>query len=162
VVLAAAVGVVLMFQLDRVAVDGPHLQVIGDLPAPFEPLPEVTRSAADGALRLGAVGIAAGSGLTAWLEFELLRRRLAGLAGMAGRVRMGGGQLGRTLLAGVAAAVVAAGMRRLVLDLDLHPIPTAVLGLAPAGAVYLGLALALRVPEGSALVRPLRRLRRGG
>ena len=157
VVLAAALGVLLMFQLDRVAIDGPGLDVIGDLPAPIAPLPEVTRSAGDGPLRLGAVGIAAATGLAAWLELALLRRRLASVTGP---VRIGGGHLVPTVAAALAAAAVAAALRQLVLDL--HPIPGAVLALGPAGLVYLAVTAALRVPEAGAVLRPVSRLVRRG
>ncbi len=73
---------------------------------------------------------------------------------------MGGGHLLRTMVAGLGAAATAAAMRQVVLDLP--PIPAAILGLAPAGVVYLLLALALRVPEAPVLLGPLRRFRRRG
>jgi putative peptidoglycan lipid II flippase len=157
VVVAVVLGIVLMFQLDRIAIVGPGFDVIGDLPAPMRPLPEATRSSDDGPLRLGAVGIAAAAGLAAWLELALLRRRLAPVTGS---VRLGGGHLGRTVVAAGAAAAVAAGLRQLVLDL--HPIAGAVIALTPAGLVYVALTRLLRVPEADALVRPLGRFVRRG
>ena len=68
VVVAAAVGVVLMFQLDRIGLVGPGIDGLLFLerpPAPLAPLSAAART--DGALRLGAVGLAAASGTAAWL-----------------------------------------------------------------------------------------------
>ena len=62
VVVAAAVGVVLMFQLDRIGLVGPGIDGLLFLerpPAPLAPLSAAART--DGALRLGAVGLAAGA-----------------------------------------------------------------------------------------------------
>src|SRR5690606_10719434 len=59
VAVAAGVGAVAMFQLDRVGITGPGLdglRSLGDLPAPLAPLPEALRDG--GGLRLGAVGLA--------------------------------------------------------------------------------------------------------
>ena len=155
VVLAAAVGVVLMFQLDRVAIDGAGFDV-GDLPAALEPLPRSVRDDPD-RLRLGAVGLAVAAGTLSWLELALLRRRVASLVGP---VRLGGGVLGRTAVAAAAAAAVAGLLRQAVLDLP--TIPGALAALAPAAVVYLAVATALGLPEAAALLRPLRRSGRQG
>lgn len=71
-VVAAAVGVALMFPADRLqildgALSGSGLQ--------FGPLDTSVRDVA-GSRRLGAVGLAAGSAFGAWIELSLLRRRL--------------------------------------------------------------------------------------
>lgn len=90
VTVAGVVGVVLMFQLDRVVLDGSGLtglDAVGDLPAPLRPLSESARSDAGG-LRLGAMGLALGSAAGAWLELALLRRRHRSIAG---QLRMSGG-----------------------------------------------------------------------
>ena len=150
VVLAAAVGVVLMFQLDRVAIDGAGFDV-GDLPAALEPLPRSVRDDPD-QLRLGAVGLAVAAGTMAWLELVLLRRRVVALVGP---VQLGGGVLGRSAVAAGVAAAVAALLRQLVLDLP--TIPAALLALVPAALVYLVMASALGLAEAAALTRPLRR-----
>lgn len=78
VLASLAIGASLMFPMDRLAVGG---------------------------LRLGAVGLAFGSAVGAWLEYALLRRRLARHLGPHGPK---GGSLARVLLAGLAA--VAAGL----------------------------------------------------
>jgi putative peptidoglycan lipid II flippase len=82
VALSIVVGLSLMFPLDRVALDGS--------PAGRE------------ALRLGAVGLAAGGSAGAWLEYVLLRRRLGRLIGPHGP---GGRALGSLALAGAAGAL---------------------------------------------------------
>lgn len=148
VVVAATVGVVLMFQLDRVGLAGPGvdgLLLLERLPAPLAPLPVAART--DGALRLGAVGLAAASGTAAWLELALLRRRLA-RAGA--RVRLGGGTLGRLVIAAAAAALVAAALRPVVAELQL--IPALLLAGAPTGLVYVSTSRLLGVPEAVTLV----------
>ncbi len=157
VTVAALVGLVLMFQLDRVGLVGPGVDGVLFLerpPAPLAPLPEAVR--ADGALRLGAVGLAAASGAAAWLELALLRRRLRqhGIS-----VHVGGGTLGRLLLAAGAAAVVGLALRPAATALA--PLPGLVLAGAPTGATYLAVAFSLRVPEARTLVSGgVRRLRR--
>jgi putative peptidoglycan lipid II flippase len=150
VVLAAGLGVVLMFQLDRIVLDGTGLVGLAGfdaLPAPLSPLPEGVRVAGDSILRLGAVGLAVASGIAAWLEVVLLRRRLTA---SIGRVRLGGGHLGRILLATGLAAAIAVGLRGAV-D-HLHPVAALALAGGPAGAAYLLATTALGVPEARALV----------
>ncbi|MGI8759460.1 MAG: murein biosynthesis integral membrane protein MurJ, partial [Acidimicrobiales bacterium] len=109
VAVTAVVGVVVMLQLDRVAITGPGLaglDLVGDLPA-WSPLPAELRSAG-GPLRLGAMGLALAASVGAWVELALLRRRLPV---PAAKVRLGGGHLGRTLAAGAAAAGAALAAR---------------------------------------------------
>jgi putative peptidoglycan lipid II flippase len=157
VAVAAALGAVLMFQLDRVGLVGPGadgILLLDELPAPLSPLPEVERL--DGALRLGAVGLATASGAAAWLELALLRRRLRR---HGARVRLGGGTLGRLLVAAAAAGLVGAALRPLT-D-DVAPLLRLVLSGVPTGAAYLLVTTALGVPESAALVRGVaRRIRR--
>ena len=157
VTVSAALGLVLMFQLDRVGLVGPGtdgILLLDELPAPLSPLPEVERL--DGALRLGAVGLAAASGAAAWIELALLRRRLRNLGV---RVRLGGGTLGRLLLAAVAAGLVGAALRPLT---DGSPPLLRLLTAAlPTGLAYGVATLGLRVPQPTTLARALRgRLRR--
>ena len=75
VVVGAAVGMAVMFPLDRVVVgsDG-ILRTTGALGLAWA-LPEVERALGD-AVRLGAVGLALGSAVAAWTEVVLLSRRL--------------------------------------------------------------------------------------
>jgi putative peptidoglycan lipid II flippase len=155
VLLAAGLGVVLMFQLDRVVLDGTGLGDLtgfADLPAPLTPLPEEERVAGGDVLRLGAAGLALASGITAWVELALLRRRLGA---SVGPVRLGGGQLGRILLGCAAAGVVALGLRPLV-D-ALHPLLALAAAGGPAGVAYLAVTTAVGVPEARDLLAAVRR-----
>ncbi len=71
-VVSAALGVVLMFQLDRVGIVSGDLEKLGDLPA-SSPLDEALRDEG-GLKRLGAVGLALGAAAAAWVELVLLQR----------------------------------------------------------------------------------------
>jgi putative peptidoglycan lipid II flippase len=105
---------------------------------------------------LGAVGLALGAGLAAWLEWFLLRRKLRTRIGTVGA---GAGPLGRMFLAAGAAVAVGWGVRLLVPPI--HPIPYAVLILGAAGVVYMGAAYLLRLGEARMLMgRALRLVRR--
>lgn len=151
VVVAALVGGLLMLQLDRVAIVPGGFALVGDLPA-FTPLPEAVRQGAD-RLRLGAAGLAVASGASAWIEYRILRRRLALRLGR--RIRAGGGELTRVVVAAGAAALVALAARALVADA-----PTLVAGpvaVALTGAAYLVAAYWLRLPEAVHLVTSVRR-----
>ncbi len=78
VTVAAAVGVVVMFPLDRVIVTSGGLvddNLNGGWLGLAWALPEAQRSLED-TVRLGAVGLAIGSAIAAWVELVLLTRRL--------------------------------------------------------------------------------------
>ena len=129
------------------------LDGLSDLPAAMRPLADAVRSDEGGPLRLGALGLSLASGLAAWVELGLLRRRLRPLVVT---IRLGGGSLARTVAAALVAAVVALGAR--VLVGDLHPLLLAApLTFGAAGLAYLGTASALGVPEAANLVRMVRR-----
>jgi putative peptidoglycan lipid II flippase len=160
---ATVVGVLLMMPLDLVEiVPGDGLRVIGQADE-LGIADEAARSASQNQLRLGAVGLALGAGVGAWLEFVLLRRVIRR---RFGPVRLGGGRLGRTLVASIPLAIVGTLMRPVVADLP--GLIGGPLALVAAGAAYLLAALALGLPEASQLrehlARRLRRLgpRRGG
>ena len=76
VLVAGFVGFLLMFQLDRVAIDGNSIMRIGDFPS-FSPLPEFARALDTTPQPLGALGLALGSSLGAWIEYFLLKRRVS-------------------------------------------------------------------------------------
>ena len=129
--LSMAVGLALMFPLDRLAV---------------------------GELHLGAVGLALGAAVGAWLEYVLLRRRLKGLIGDHGpergrlrRIALAGlvalvagltakGLLGFSLQAGLLNTLMATGSLSWLLD----PLAAAATG-AAFGVAYLGTASLLGV-----------------
>lgn len=155
VVVSMLLGVVLMLQLDRVGLDASGLRVLGDLPA-LTPLPDDERAGTEGVVRLGAVGLAAASGLAAWVELVLLRRALR--RGV-GRVRLGGGQLGLIVLAAAVAAAVAGIARPLLLGLPALLSGTAAVVLLVA--VYVPLARWLGVREVSEVLAAVARRVRG-
>jgi len=104
---------------------------------------------------LGAVGLALASGLAAWVEWALLRSRVARRIGAVGA---GAGPLLRMVCAAAAAALVGRAIVALLPPLD--PVLVAALALAPFAAVYFGLARLLGLSEaGVAWGRIMRRFR---
>ncbi len=147
VALSAALGAVLMLQLDRVALTPEGLAVVGELPA-TGPLPEQARAALEGAGRLGALGLSLGAAVGAWVEHLLLRRQVRA---RLGPVSLGGGELGRILAATAAAMGVALALRPLLEGLP--PLAGGALVATAGGVVYLATTWALRVTEARALLR---------
>jgi putative peptidoglycan lipid II flippase len=98
--------------------------------------------------RWGAVGLTLASSLAAWLEFALLRRRLAQRIGAA---RLPAGYLAQLLVAAAVAGALAwmAGTSAEALGATAG----ALLALATFGVVYAGATLAAGVPEARALLR---------
>ena len=64
-----------MFQFDRVAIDNDSFVQVGDIPS-FSPLSEVARSLDTAPQPLGALGLALGSSIAAWVEYFLLRKKV--------------------------------------------------------------------------------------
>jgi putative peptidoglycan lipid II flippase len=148
VLVSAGLGVVLMFQLDHVALepgrDAVSFVVDEDaLPAPLEPLPDEIRLDEDAPLRIGAAGLTIAASVSAWMELValrvVLRRRI-------GSVRVGGRDRTAVLGSAAAAGVVALLLRWSALG-DLAPLVQAVAVLGPAAVVYLALTSALGVAE---------------
>jgi hypothetical protein len=158
VVVGLAIGVPLMFSLDQLVVDptepaGFRLAEGGSI-ATFGPVDPALRAAESNQFRLGALGLAAGEVVGAWLEYLLLRRavRRRGL-----RVRLGGGTLRRLLLAAAVTAVL------LPAGTSPGPDGAVVALLLPGlvgGAAYLGITWLTSVPEARALVGAAGRVRR--
>lgn len=151
--LAAALGALLMFPLDRLAVVGSSIERIGDVA--LAPLPDSLRLLEGGPPRLGVVGLALGAAISSWVEYRLLKGalqwRIGALPGM--------GRDGRwALIAAAACGVLAAGLRS-VSD-DLVPAVAAVVVLIPTGVVYLAITATMGVSEASALTDRARRLLR--
>jgi len=130
VVAAAALGGTLMLIGERYALVSP-LRIIanpGDLTT---------------ARPLGAAGLALGAGLSAWIEWMLLRRSMRRhLGGLASGARV----MVRLL---VSAAIPALALRLLVLPrlLTLHPIPLAAVVLPVYGIAYFAIAMAVGVKD---------------
>lgn len=155
VAVALAVAVPLMFNLDQLVVDlsapvGLVLIEGAELPT-LSPPDTALRAASENQLRLGAVGLAAGSLVGSWLEFLLLRRRVARLAA---RPRLGGGTLGRLLLGGGVSLAIGLALTWLLPEGSGSVLRLVVVG-GVAGAVYLVATWLLRVPECRHLVAGL-------
>ena len=147
VAVAAAVGVVVMFPLDRVVVgsDG-LLSTTGALGLAWA-LPEAERSLGD-AVRLGAVGLALGSAVAAWTEIVMLARRLRA----EDAVRSA---LGAPATAAAVAFAATAALKLLVGGWPL--LLSAPIAAAFAVGVYTVVAYRRGVAEAHLLLRPLRR-----
>ena len=97
--------------------------------------------------RWGVVGLTASAGLCGWLELALLRNSLRGRIGKTGLPV----SFILRLWAAAAAGAAAGWGGKSMMDLS-HPIPLAIVSLGLYGAVYLGIALAFRVPEARGLI----------
>lgn len=146
VAVAAAVGVAVMFPLDRVIVAADGLLGGSDALGLAWALPEALR-AADDAVRLGAVGLALGSAVAAWTEIALLARRL-------GHAEVLRSALAPPAVAAAVSFVAAAALKGLVGTWPV--IVSAPLVVAAAAAVYAVTAHRGGVPEADLLLHPLR------
>lgn len=107
---------------------------------------------------LGAMGLAIGSGIAAWIEWGLLRRKLHQRIGSVGA---GAGKLARMFAAALLAAAAGWGVR-LLID-SMHPLPKAFLIFSIYGLLYFFFAGLFRLREAELLRdRLLRRLIRRG
>ena len=128
VALAAAVGIVLMFSFDSYGVVNGSVERLGDFKV-LSPLSDAER--AEDAVRLGAVGLALGSTVAAWVEYGILRHRVRHLLRRSQPVR---GPTRRLAVAALAAAVLGG-----VLAWSLEPLPLLVaapVALVVTGGVY--------------------------
>jgi putative peptidoglycan lipid II flippase len=152
VALAAALGAILMFPLDRWAIVGSTVARAGDLG--FGPLPDGVRLLRDGPPRLGAVGLALGAAASSWVEYRILRRALEW---RIGTLPPTSSPAMWSLIAALASGILAAGLRAAT-D-DLHRLPAVVVVCGPAALAYLAITATVAVPEASALVTRLRHRR---
>jgi len=130
-VVAAAVGLLLMLPADRYQVIDGMVQRAGDLAlSPLEPDVRDEPSTH----RLGALGLAAGGAIGAWLEFALLRTRLRSVTVDLGIWRSIRRLLPATIVAGALIALVAQ------LAQGIPALIAAPLVIGPAGVVYLMVA----------------------
>lgn len=134
VVIAATLGVVLMLQFERFGVVARDVEKLGDLPA-FGLLPKSVRADEAAPQRLGAVGLALGSAVAAWIEYALLRGRVRrALHGTRPYRDPAIGLLPAAILAGVVGATLS-----FVLD-PFHHLLVAPIAIGCAGAAYVALA----------------------
>ena len=96
----------------------------------------------------GAAGLTTAASLAAWIELLLLRRALNARIGATG---LPAAYLAK-LWGGAAAAAATAWAVRLSIP-PLHPVLVAALVLAPYGLVFVGLALAFKLPEAKVVFR---------
>jgi putative peptidoglycan lipid II flippase len=144
VLTSAIAGAVLMMQFESIT--------IGSLTIPAGLFSNVRISG----LPLGPIGLALGAAVGAWLEWSLLRTRLADRIGAVGA---GGSELARMFAAALIAAFVGYSVR--LAAPGLHPVPAAVLVVGLFGVVYLAAARALGLGEAQVFVNSLlRRMRR--
>ena len=103
----------------------------------------------------GAAGLTASAGIAGWVEMLMLRRSLNARIGRTG---LGAGFVIKLWTA--AAAGAAAGWIVKVNVPAIHPALVALVVLGPFGLIYLAATLAFRIPEASAMLGRLSRLRR--
>ena len=147
VAVAAAIGMVVMFPLDRVVVGPDRILSAVDGIGLAWALPEAERALGD-VVRLGAVGLALGSAVAAWTEIVMLARRLRSEEAV------------RSALAApaTAAAVTFAATAALKTLIDSWPLLLSTpVACAFAVGVYTVVAYRRGVPEAHLLLRPVRR-----
>ncbi len=161
VTVSIVVGTLLMLQLDRFGIVDGSITLLdpGSLPT-LRPVPAALRSSEGaGPLRLGAVGLAAGAGVGAWVEWRALRRVVVTRTGMVPRAA--GSTRGRLVIPAVVGLATGIAIRQVV-----APMPGLVAGVlatAATGMAYVVAALVTRVPEVDVLVDSFgRRLGRPG
>ncbi len=147
VVISAAIGVVVMFPLDRVIVSPGALIGAADALGFAWALPLSEREAAD-VVRLGALGLATGSAIGAWAEFAMLTRRVRSPLGI-------GSTLARLMPAAALAFAVAAGLK-LITASWLVLLAAPLVGVVASG-VYVVTAHRSGVREADMVLRPIRR-----
>ena len=148
VTVAAAVGVVVMFPLDRVVVGPDGLLGAADAFGLAWALPAAERALED-VVRLGAVGLALGSAVAAWTEIVMLSRRL-------GAVEAVRSALAAPAKAGAVSFAATAALKLLIGDWPL--LLSAPLAAAAAVLVYTVVAFRSGVAEAHLLLQPARRI----
>jgi putative peptidoglycan lipid II flippase len=104
---------------------------------------------------LGAVGLAMGSGMAAWLEWGLLRRALRKRIGTVGA---SASAVARMFAAALSAAAAGWGVRMLLPEI--HPILDALFIFSVYGVVYFAVAYVLGLGEVQGIVTRIRGLAR--
>jgi len=149
VAVTAAIGFVLMFPFDRLAMSAGEFT--GSISG-FGPLSGDVRSV-EGVVRLGAIGLAIGLAASAWTEFVLLdrlaRRHLPALGPTIRPVVALAGPAAAAFLVGAALSRLAEGLPLLI---------GAAMSLGGSGFVYVVLAFRMGIREADLVLRPIRRL----
>ncbi|MGI9621426.1 MAG: murein biosynthesis integral membrane protein MurJ [Acidimicrobiales bacterium] len=153
VTIAAIIGFILMLQFERFGIVDGSIEKLGDIPA-FDLLPESVRENDDAPQRLGAVGLALGSAVAAWVEYGLLRRLVRRDLNSTRRYRDPAVSL---LPAGVVAFLVGGA---LAFGLDgLHPLIVAPIAVGVGGIAYVAVAYWRGSPSAIELLATTRILR---
>ena len=134
VAIAAVLGFVLMLQFERFGIVDEQVERLGSIPA-WELLPEDVRADESAPQRLGAVGLALGSAVAAWIEYWLLGRRVRGFLV---RTRKPPSPVAGLVGAALAAAVVGGGLSWLLWEQPTLVVAPLAVGLA--GATYVVVA----------------------
>ena len=148
--LAVGIGAVLMFQFDQIAVIDGTLYKVGDLPN-FSLPSEEAREFGD-FTRLGAVGLAIGAAISAWVEMALLQQRVRSDFGFEGPIKP---TVRRLVIPGAVTVLLGIGLT--VLLWGLPRILGAILAIGVSGAVYVLLANRTGNPAAAGFLRPFRR-----
>jgi putative peptidoglycan lipid II flippase len=149
---AAAIGLVVMFPLDRAWVGVNGIEGLGDTLGLFGPLDVATRGD-ESTVRIGAIGLAIGSAIGAWIELALLssltRRRMPALRSPLATLRP-------AALAAAVSFAVTAGMKLAVGDLPTFLAVVVIVGVG--GIVYVVTAFRTGVKEADMVLRPTRKI----
>jgi putative peptidoglycan lipid II flippase len=150
--LAAILGALFMFPLDRAFIGIDGIEQLGDALGVAGPL-EATVRANDSVVRLGAIGLALGSAIGAWVELfllsRLLDRHLPSLRSPAAALIAPGG-------AAAVAFVVTAALKLATGDLPAFLAVLVTVGVG--GATYVIIAFRAGVREADIVLRPMRRV----
>lgn len=103
---------------------------------------------------LGAVGLALGTGIAAWVEWWLLKRRLRDRIGPVGA---GAGPVARMFAAAGVGAALGWGMRMLLPD-TWSPLLAGLLVIGGYGVAYLAVSAALGLEQSGAMLRRAKRM----
>ncbi|MEM8707785.1 MAG: murein biosynthesis integral membrane protein MurJ [Actinomycetota bacterium] len=151
VAIAAAIGLLLMFPLDRAFIGADGVESLGDAVGLAGPLDAELRTN-DDIVRLGALGLAIGSAVGAWIELfllsRLLDRRLPAL-------RPPSAALWPPALSAAVAFAVTAAVK--LLTGGLPGLIAAVLTVGIGGFVYVVMCFRTGVREADMVLRPARR-----
>ena len=152
VAVSAVVGITVMFPLDRVVIGPDGLVALSGAWTSFNPL-DAAQRAAEGPVRLGAIGLALGSAVGAWVELTMLsllvRRRVPGL-------RDPKQSLLKPAVAGAVTFVLVAFLKLFTTPLPLLIEAPLVVGVAAFG--YAILCFRAGVSDAALLLKPIRRV----
>lgn len=158
-VVAAIFGVMLMFTFDQLLIFDGNITGLAEIKnLRLYPLSEVLRTADGLPLRLGAMGLALGSAIGIWVEYFLLRRKVA--------AKLGRTKLSPRLIVELAPALLLAAILMIALRIATDPLSAvlaAPITIGVSGLAYVGLAAKLRSSAATELKNTFtRRLGRHG